>query len=105
MAETIRYCKAFSVKRFQEFADWHPREQMSPVPAPPGNSTEESTVDAYWFLHDTYVVTRVIMHDEDVAFDNVSPQWIEFCRTQLGFSVPDDLRDEAASEEGVATAS
>lgn len=30
-------------------------------------------------------------HDEDVVFDQVTPEWKDFCEHMLEFAVPDDI--------------
>jgi hypothetical protein len=92
MTQVGRYCKALPAASFCEFEGWPPddgsrRDQASP---------EQTELDAYWFLHDTYVVTRGIVPDEDIVFDRVSPEWIRFCHDRLGFAIPADLLEPAA---------
>jgi len=40
------------------------------------------------FLHQDLTVTSSMWHNEDVVFDNVTPEWQEFCHTVLNFRVP-----------------
>jgi hypothetical protein len=99
MTQLLRYCKAYPAKHFQEFANWPAQEQTPASPARSENGSQDSGIDDYWFLHENYVVTRGIVVDEDVIFDQVSPGWIEFCRTALEFKIPDDLAEGVISEE------
>jgi hypothetical protein len=76
MARMGKYTKAFTVKDLSEFSGWPDRL---------------GTDDPYLFLQENYVVTRNIFLDEDVVFDNVTPEWREFYEKYLHFSVPADL--------------
>jgi hypothetical protein len=98
MSQLAPYCKAYPATKFQEFAGWIARDATpsTPTHAEDGQDNERAAVEDYWFLQDTYVVTRGILPDEDIVFDQVSPEWIAFCRTTLGFAIPDDLIVEAA---------
>lgn len=98
MAQLAPYCKAYPAQRFQEFPGWAAPEQTSPSTTNGG----DEDVEEYWFLQDNYVVTRGIMPDEEIVFDRVSPEWIEFCRTTLGFVVPEDLIDDSAPSSAVS---
>ena len=39
----------------------------------------------YVYLQGSFTVTDGIFIDENVIFDNVTPEWIEFCRDVLGY--------------------
>jgi hypothetical protein len=80
MANMGSYCKAYPIGRFREFPGWS--EKMPLV----ANSPEG---EQYLFLQENLVVTDGIFIDERVIFDNVSPEWEAFCKTQLGFEIPD----------------
>jgi len=89
MATMGSYCKAYPIGRFEEYAGW--REKPLP-PAPEGteNADDEPLDDRYLFLQETFVVTDGIFLDERIVFDEVTPEWIEFCRAGLEFSVPEE---------------
>ena len=40
------------------------------------------------FFKETFVTEGVYV-DEQIVFDNVTPEWIDFCTHQLGYAVPD----------------
>jgi hypothetical protein len=95
------YCKAYLLTEFQKFAGWTensanaaPSEDSTDATAAPRALDEESVL----FLHQNYVVTDGAFSDENIIFDAVSPEWIEFCETSLQFAVPPDLlrKQEAA---------
>jgi hypothetical protein len=43
------------------------------------------------FLHEDFTVSRSIWRDENIIFNQVTPEWRHFCENVLQFKVPDDL--------------
>ena len=88
------YCKAFLAKDLQLFPGWTPNEMtwMS-VNKNDGEmqAPQDYPGDAILYLHDNYVVTDGVLRDEKIVFDKVMPEWIEFCRGTLGFTIPEDV--------------
>jgi hypothetical protein len=80
-----QYCKAYPATAFTAFPGW--------VQSPGAEPSD------YLFLHDTFVVTRGIYLDSDIAFDGVTQSWIDFCRDNLGFSTPPGLERESAEQK------
>lgn len=89
-----RYCVAYELSRLREFHGW-PKEDARSVAGnnghPSGNSDAEAFENDIVYLHQDFTVTRLIWHNEDVVFDQVTPEWKEFCINSLKFTVPDDL--------------
>ncbi|NMG11729.1 hypothetical protein DP117_34725, partial [Brasilonema sp. UFV-L1] len=44
--------------------------------------------DDFLYLQENYVVTDGIFKDENIIFDNVTPEWKEFCDKTLAFEIP-----------------
>lgn len=92
MANMGRYCKAYYVKRFREFPGWTER----PGSLRPGRRIDGKENgagirlgdDDFLYLQETYTVTDGVFLDQNIVFDNVNPEWVEFCKDQLGFEVP-----------------
>lgn len=85
-----QYCKVYQVSALRRFPDW--KENHSNGAENNGNgSADEFAEDDVVFLHQDFTVTRSMWHNEDVIFDQVSPEWKEFCTNVLEFKVPDDL--------------
>lgn len=67
-----------------------------------GNSPELSDDDVV-FLHQDFTVTHLIWPGENVIFNQITPEWLEFCARELQFKVPDALdliaSDQAANAE------
>jgi hypothetical protein len=74
-----RYCKAYQVARLREFDGW--AEGVNPA----RRQLEEGAI---LYIQENYTVTDSIFIDENVVFDRVTPEWVEFCRTVLGFEAP-----------------
>jgi hypothetical protein len=43
------------------------------------------------FLQDDFTVTELIWPGENVIFNRTTPEWIDFCKQELQFKVPDDF--------------
>ena len=59
------------------------------------------------FLHEDYTVTQSIWSNENVIYNDVTPEWQNFCNTVLEFKVPDDLdlivaASSAANSDGAS---
>jgi hypothetical protein len=95
MANMGKYCKAYPINRFREFSGWSENTQNLRKEKQPGNGSEteiprELTEKDHLFLQENFVVTDGIFLDENVIFDNVTPEWIDFCKNVLKFEVPFD---------------
>lgn len=98
------YCKAFYVGRLREFAGWaespeaagHDSEGESAEPAPA--LKDEDLV----YIQEDYTVTRGIFVDEGTIFNQVGPEWIEFCRDTLNFAPPERRPEPSFAAEPVA---
>jgi hypothetical protein len=86
MAKMGKYCKAYPTKRFQEFKNW-------PNTVSPAEKVEES----YLFLQENLTVTDGIFLDEKVVFADITPEWEQFCRETLQFSIPPEIQEAAAA--------
>ena len=103
--EMGRYCKAYPVARFREYPRWtettanfRPADDAAPNAGPRTLAEED-----FFFLQENYTVTDDIFLDQYVVFDQVTPEWVEFCTQVLAFEVPADVADADAAEP-VATA-
>ena len=108
MAEMGRYCRAYTVERFREFSGWKENLQNLRSEKPQGRikrkgpqsgAREEETppqaetqrtlaAEDHLYLQENFVVTDGIFIDENIIFDDVTPEWIDFCKDTLGFEVP-----------------
>lgn len=93
MAEMGKYCKAYQVKKLRAFDQWseytdNTRLEQKDVD---GNKVEVQrslTDDDFLYLQENYVVTDGIFKNENIIFDQVTPEWKAFCQTVLSFEIP-----------------
>lgn len=92
MATMGKYCKAYPLKKFRQFPGWTENaENASPEATDDGTSEAPRvlTDDDYLYLQENYIVTDGIFKDEHIIFDEVTPEWIEYCTRQLDFEIPE----------------
>jgi len=99
-----KYCKAYHLKDFRQFASWS-EGRINWKKSADADDTQLGDDDVV-FLHEDYTVTQSIWSNENVIFNNVTSEWEDFCDTVLGFKVPDDLdlivAAGAANSDGAA---
>ncbi|NJL35431.1 MAG: hypothetical protein HC840_22090 [Leptolyngbyaceae cyanobacterium RM2_2_4] len=85
-----KYCKAYLVKQLRQFDHW---SEQQTYPEQPDEQTtdvnQELAEEDILYLQENYIVTNGVFPNENIVFDQVSPEWIDFCQTVLNFSVPD----------------
>lgn len=88
MKKMGKYCKAYEIQRLAEFPGWAEKANSrgTQVSADGEIAKEQATSDFY-YLQENFTVTDGIFLDEEVVFDDVTPEWIEFCRDTLKFEV------------------
>lgn len=81
MATMGSYCKAYPVSAFAQYTGWSEKPATVQQPAVEAGEGEER----YLFLQENFVVTAGVFLDEDVVFDQVTPEWKAFCTETLEF--------------------
>jgi ankyrin repeat protein len=79
-----QYCKAYYIKDLRQFSGW------SEGQAKRSDAQALSDHDVV-FLHQDLSVTKSMWHNEDVLFQQNTPEWENFCTVVLQFEVPDDF--------------
>ena len=97
------YCKAYRLGDLRKFPGWAEKAENARKEKVERDGQEievprELTDDVYVYLHESLVVTDGIFENENVIFDNVTPEWEAFCRDELKFEVPDWVRSAETSE-------
>lgn len=77
MARLGKYCKAYPVAALREFEEW--------------DSSRELNDDHVLFVQEDFTVTDGVFLDENVVFDQITPEWKAFCTTKLGFEIPSHI--------------
>jgi hypothetical protein len=94
MATMGKYCKAYSIKKLREFSGWTEKAENARKEKQKGADGKEVEVtravtnDDYLYLQENYVVTDDIFKDENIIFDQVTPEWIAYCHEVLKFEIP-----------------
>ena len=107
MTKVGKYCRAFPLSRFRQFAGWSERSEnarrvMKEVDGEMVEVARELTDANYVYLHTNFTVTDGIFIDENIIFSDVTAEWIEFCRNVLGQDfangVPKDRRKDGSGD-------
>src|SRR5262249_24608460 len=78
-----KYSKAYHLRSLRDFSGW---KEIS------GQADQHSlSDDDVVFIHQDHTVTKSMWHDENVIFNQVTPEWREFCANKLEFKAPTDL--------------
>lgn len=86
-----RYCKAYPLARLRAYPHW--TEKSHNVRPRDGEPERHLlTDDDFLYIQENYTVTDGIFQNEYVIFDDVTPEWIEYCRTTLEFEIPESAR-------------
>ncbi len=92
----MTYCKAYKLGDLRKFSGWKENsENAKSRSSGMGSFKEEAsllTENSILYLHETFIVTDGIFGNKNIIFDDVSPEWIKFCKTQLNFAVPEYAR-------------
>lgn len=93
MATMGKYCKAYLINKLRQFEQWsenleNRRKDKQEIDGKEVEVKRVLTDDDFLHLQENYVVTDGIYKDENIIFDNVTPEWKEFCHNTLEFEIP-----------------
>jgi len=102
MRKMGKYCKAYPIERFREYGGWS--EKAFTDNGKEAGDSSNSPERSFLYLQENYVVTSNIFLDEDIVFDDVTPEWIDHCTNALKFEVPvyESVSPQAQSAIGPA---
>jgi len=88
-----KYCKAYPITQFREYQGWREkaenvRKEKQIVDGQEVEKDRQLTDQDYLYLQENYAVTDGIFLDENIIFDDVTPEWIDFCKHALKFEIP-----------------
>jgi len=78
-----KYCKAYHLKDLRQFGGWAEKHE---------EEGSELTDDSIVYLWDDFTVVKSPVQSKGVLFDEITPEWQDFCKTILKFEIPEDLR-------------
>ena len=95
MSTLGKICKAHPLKEFRKFPGWreaahNARKIWKEIDGELQEVQRELAETDYLYLQENFTVTDGIFIGENVIFCDVTPEWIEFCRTTLAFQVTPD---------------
>ena len=96
MATIGKYCKPYKLSRLRQFTAWtekagNARTIRIEVDCEIVEVPRELTDDNYVYLHRDFTVTDGIFIDENIIFNDVTPEWIEFCTDVLGLILREEI--------------
>lgn len=87
------FCKAYSLAKLRQYSNWSEKSENTRKEFRGENGKQieiprELTENDYLYLHENLVVTDGIFEDQNIIFDNVTPEWEQFCKEVLKFEAP-----------------
>lgn len=103
MAKQGKYCKAYYLRDLRKFAGWSEASENAKKVTQEVDGVETEVVRPltdkdYLFLQEDFTVTDSIFLDENVIFNQVTPEWEQFCKETLKFEVPNYETAKAAEK-------
>jgi len=88
MSTLGKYCRAYPLSQLRQFPGWTERSEEArrirqEIDGEIVEQARTLTDEDYVYLQLDYTVTDGIFVDENVIFDAVTPEWIEFCQRVL----------------------
>jgi hypothetical protein len=90
-----KYCRAYPLQQLRQFPGWTEKSENARTIRRDvnGETVEEArklTDEDYVYLQRNFTVTDGIFIDENIIFSDVTPEWVEYCRTVLGLGQADN---------------
>ncbi|HYO62472.1 MAG TPA: hypothetical protein VER08_02330 [Pyrinomonadaceae bacterium] len=84
------YCKAYPLESLRRFEGWREdarrlRKERRQVEGTEVETERELGDGDYLFVQQDLTVTDGVLTGENVVFDAVTPEWVEFCKNVLHF--------------------
>jgi hypothetical protein len=88
-----KYCKAYPIQRLRDYKGWaenadNTRKEKKQVDGKEVEAPRVLTENDFLYVQENYAVTDGIFKDENIIFDAVTPEWIEYCQQVLKFEIP-----------------
>ena len=101
MAIIGKYCKGFPLDLFRRFPNWtenreNARKVRTEIDGDTVEIVRELAGSDYLYLQQNFTVTDSIFLDENVIFNDVTAEWIDFCVNELGIRFPTTDPDKAS---------
>jgi hypothetical protein len=106
------YCKAYPIHKLRGFDGWsekseNARKETQQVDGRDVDAPRELSDKAFLYLQDNFTVTDGVFLDQNIIFDSVTAEWVDYCKNVLEFEIPEYQRRRAQAEalDGNATKS
>ena len=88
-----KYCRAYPLSLLRQFPGWTEKPENARTIRKEVNGDiveawRDLTDEDYVYLQGNFTVTDGIFIDQNVIFDQVTPEWIDFCRNVVGYEPP-----------------
>ena len=98
-----KYCRSYPLSQLRQFPGWsekseNARKTRREIDGEIVEAVRELTDADYLYLHGDFTVTDGIFIDENVIFDKVTPEWVEFCRNVLKHPPPNEHHEKPAAD-------
>lgn len=95
MATIGKYSKSFPLELLRRFPNWtenseNARKIRMEIDGERIEVPRELTDSNYLYVQQNFTVTDGIFLDENIIFDDVTPEWIDFCINELGVKFPSE---------------
>jgi hypothetical protein len=99
-----KYCKAYLLEKMRGFSGWdekaeNARKETVEREGEEVEMTRDLMDDSIVYLQENYVVTDGVFRDENVLFDNVTPEWVAYCQQELEFEIPEYARNTETTKQ------
>ena len=98
-----KYCRSYPLCQLRQFPGWSEKSENArrirrEIDGESVEVVRELTDAGYVYLHGDFTVTDGIFIDENVIFNDVTLEWISFCREVLGYTSPDGNSEEPTAD-------
>lgn len=93
MSTLGKHCKGYPLKLFRQFPYWtenrkNARRVRQEVDGEIVEVQRDLTDSTYLYLQEDFTVTDSIFVNENIIFNNVTMEWIDYCLNVLGVQFP-----------------
>ena len=93
MSTLGKHCKGYPLKLFRQFPHWtenrkNARRVRQEVDGEIVEVNRDLTDSTYLYLQEDFTVTDSIFVNENIIFNNVTEEWIDYCLNVLGVQFP-----------------
>lgn len=93
MTKMGSYCRAYKIATLRQFPEWNEkaenaRKEKRQMDGVEVEAPRELTENDFLYVQEDFSVTDGIYMDENIIYDDVTPEWRAFCQDVLKFEVP-----------------